>query len=309
VVHRSTVRARINPFAVALVVLWSANHLLAAQGSPGPVLEIRTYTLKPGTRAEFHRCFEAESLPLLRRWNIDVVGYGPSQHDEDSYILIRAFRSVAERERIENAFYAGAEWQQGPRAAVLAAIDTYTTVVIRVDESTVEGVRRTMNTTSSIDDHATLLRLNDEYVASVEKADVERFGEILAPDFLCTLPDGTLVDRAEFLERTAKPSGLREIRAHDVQVRVMGDVAIVHARTTFAFEDGRRGTGRYTDVWARRDGVWLAVAAHVTRNRLVSSAMRMVASGLIVGMVVLGRPASHAQTLNVWPGAAFGSEA
>jgi hypothetical protein len=30
--------------------------------------------------------------------------------------------------------------------------------------------------------------------------------------------------------------------------------------------DGRAGAGRYTDVWARRNGQWLAVAAHVTRS-------------------------------------------
>ncbi len=47
-------------------------------------------------------------------------------------------------------------------------------------------------------------------------------------------------------------------------VRLLDDVALVHARTTFR-DEGRPGAGRYTDVWARRDGRWLAVAAHVTR--------------------------------------------
>jgi len=49
-------------------------------------------------------------------------------------------------------------------------------------------------------------------------------------------------------------------------IMLMGDFAIVHARTTFTAADGRPGTERYTDVWARRDGRWLAVSAHVTRN-------------------------------------------
>jgi hypothetical protein len=30
--------------------------------------------------------------------------------------------------------------------------------------------------------------------------------------------------------------------------------------------DGREGSGRHTDVWARRQGRWLAVSAHVTRG-------------------------------------------
>jgi ketosteroid isomerase-like protein len=90
--------------------------------------------------------------------------------------------------------------------------------------------------------------------------------QILATDFWCTLADGSFVDRAQFLERTAQPSNLRELQAHDVQVRIMGDVAIVQARTSFITADGREGRGRYTDIWARRNGAWLAVAAHVTRH-------------------------------------------
>ena len=111
-----------------------------------------------------------------------------------------------------------------------------------------------------------LVRLNEDYIESVKTSDVNRFREILADDFLCTLPDGSIVDREQFLVNTARPSTLRSLQAHDVNVRLMGDVAIVHARTTFTLADGAPGTGRYTDVWARRQGQWLAVAAHVTRK-------------------------------------------
>ena len=41
--------------------------------------------------------------------------------------------------------------------------------------------------------------------------------------------------------------------------------AVIHARMTFTQADGRSGPGRYTDIWARRNGEWRAVAAHVTR--------------------------------------------
>jgi hypothetical protein len=99
----------------------------------------------------------------------------------------------------------------------------------------------------------------------VNTSNVKRFTEILADDFLCSLPDGTLIDRPRFLERTAKPSGIVDIQANDVIVRILGDVAIVHARTTFTLPGGAAGSGRYTDVWARRNGRWVAVSAHVTR--------------------------------------------
>ena len=50
-----------------------------------------------------------------------------------------------------------------------------------------------------------------------------------------------------------------------VKVRILGDVAIIHARTLYTTASGERRSGRYTDVWARRQGSWLAVSAHVTR--------------------------------------------
>jgi ketosteroid isomerase-like protein len=116
------------------------------------------------------------------------------------------------------------------------------------------------------DDRAQLAALNNDYVRSVQLGDVKRFSEILSDDFLCSLPDGSLLDRAAFLQRTAAPVTIANLEAHDVNVRLMGDFAIIHARTTFTTADGRAATGRYTDVWARRDGKWLAVSAHVTRN-------------------------------------------
>ncbi len=203
---------------------------------------------------------------MLKRWRVDVVAYGPSLHDRDSYYLMRAFPGVAERERSEDAFYGSDEWRGGPRERVLAAIDSYATVVITVDAITLKGLRGAMQTQNAAADLDLLLRLNDDYIESVRKSDVKRFREILADDFLCTLPDGALVDRAQFLERTAQPSAIGHLEAHDVNVRLLGDVAIVHARTTFTQADGKPGAGRYTDVWARRNGEWLAVAAHVTRK-------------------------------------------
>ena len=111
-----------------------------------------------------------------------------------------------------------------------------------------------------------LLALNRDYIDSVQHGDVGRFDEILADDFMCSNPDGSIVDRSGFLEQTARPVTIANLAPHDVDVRLLGDVAIIHARTTYTLPDGREGTGRYTDVWARRTGGWLAVAAHVTRN-------------------------------------------
>src|SRR5262245_11488369 len=117
--------------------------------------------------------------------------------------------------------------------------------------------------TSHETDLVALRELNEAYIRSVQTSDVQRFEQLLAADFLCSLPDGTLIDRARFLERTAALPNISNLAAHDVNVRILGDVAIVHGRTTYTTDDGRTGSGRYTDVWARRGGRWLAVSAHV----------------------------------------------
>jgi ketosteroid isomerase-like protein len=230
------------------------------------VVEIRSYNLKPGTRHRFHQLFLREALPTLHRWKVDVVAYGPSLHDRDSYFLIRAFPGVEERHKSEDAFYASDEWRKGPRTAILADIDSYTTIVIRLDPTTLQGLRTMQTEQSSPADLAALVQLNRDYIRSVQTSDVQRFAGILADDFLCSLPDGSLIDKPRFLEYTAKPVTISNLEAHDVNVRLLGDVAIVHARTTFTAADGSPGSGRYTDVWARRHGRWLAVSAHVTRK-------------------------------------------
>jgi NIPSNAP protein len=105
------------------------------------VVEIRVYTLKLGVREAFHQRFVRESLPMLRRHGVDVVAYGPSLHDADSYFLVRSFASLDERTRREDAFYGSKEWTEGPREAVLAAIESYSTVVVPADQMALDGLR------------------------------------------------------------------------------------------------------------------------------------------------------------------------
>jgi ketosteroid isomerase-like protein len=110
-----------------------------------------------------------------------------------------------------------------------------------------------------------LRELNDAYLESVRMGDVDRFREILADDFLCSAADGSVLDKAEFLDVTAGPRTLRHLSAVDVRIRVFGEVAIIHAATRYTTMAEEEGRGRYTDIWAKRDGTWRAVAAHVTR--------------------------------------------
>ena len=144
-------------------------------------------------------------------------------------------------------------------------------VLISADYTPLEGREVTMQAAASSPTMAADLdalgKLNEAYIEAVRRADAVGFESLLAADFLCTMADGSLLDRAQFLDGVAKAAKLPSLHAHDVNIRIMGDVAIIHAGTTFELADGMSKTGRYTDIWAKRDGRWQAVAAHVTRRQ------------------------------------------
>jgi hypothetical protein len=104
------------------------------------MIEIRSINLKPSGRDEFHWLYTEKSLPLLKRWNFDVVAHGTSLHDENSYYVIRRFDNLAQREQMEDAFYASDDWRKGPREAMLALIESSTDIVLELDEVTMQGL-------------------------------------------------------------------------------------------------------------------------------------------------------------------------
>lgn len=105
-------------------------------------VEVRSYNLKAGRRNEFHRLVVEESVPLLERWGIDVVAYGPSPHDETSYFLIRAYRDLAERSASQEAFYGSQDWREGPREAIVTLIESDTSIVLQMETSVIDALRQ-----------------------------------------------------------------------------------------------------------------------------------------------------------------------
>ena len=111
-----------------------------------------------------------------------------------------------------------------------------------------------------------LLRdLNRNYIRSVQESDVRWFDANLSEDFVNSNPDCSRLDREGFLAQIGRGSTVKGLDIEDVLIRELGDVALIHARTTYVKADGQPGAGRYTDVWARQGGRWVCVAANVTR--------------------------------------------
>jgi ketosteroid isomerase-like protein len=110
---------------------------------------------------------------------------------------------------------------------------------------------------------ATLHQLNAEYIRAYVESDTAWYREYLSDDFVCTLADGRRIDKTEFLRRTEEGPDRTDMTYDEIDVRPLGEVALVHGVTHYN-RDGSPGSTRYTDVWRFRDGRWRAVAAQLT---------------------------------------------
>jgi ketosteroid isomerase-like protein len=114
-------------------------------------------------------------------------------------------------------------------------------------------------------DRLAIEELNRHYVRAAEEGDAAWYREHLSDDYLCSTVDGAIGDREGFIQRIGRGTPGGRFEAVDVRVRFVGELALVHAGFKYRKPDGQAGTGRYTDIYAQRDGRWLCVSAHFNR--------------------------------------------
>jgi len=120
---------------------------------------------------------------------------------------------------------------------------------------------------SMSDDIQQLTSLNQSYLNSYRNGLVEFFEQTLVEEFKETAPDGTVLNREQFLEKIASRANSGEqlqIEALELDIQLFGDTAIVRSVPLVTNPDGSSFKGgRYTDVYTRIEGEWLCVAAHL----------------------------------------------
>jgi ketosteroid isomerase-like protein len=131
-----------------------------------------------------------------------------------------------------------------------------------MSEATVDP-DRVAAATAEADAVALLHDLNAHYIRAFVESDTAWYAEHLSDDFVCTLADGRRIDKTEFLHRNAAGPGVTDVSYDQIDVRPLGDTALVHGVTHY-LRDGVPASTRYTDVWHVRDGRWHAVAAQLT---------------------------------------------
>jgi hypothetical protein len=75
-----------------------------------PIIELRQYTLLPGTRDGFVERFEREFLDTQRAAGIQVLGTFVDLDDSDRFVWFRSFASLDQRATSLAAFYDGPVW-------------------------------------------------------------------------------------------------------------------------------------------------------------------------------------------------------
>ena len=115
-------------------------------------------------------------------------------------------------------------------------------------------------------DKDTLERLNKEYIEAYMSADVGWYEKHLADDFVCIESDGSVLNKAQFLSKTAKGPDVADYKLQKVNVRIYGVVALVQATGIFTRKDESLGVSRYTDIYVQTQGEWKAISAQITRT-------------------------------------------
>jgi ketosteroid isomerase-like protein len=114
----------------------------------------------------------------------------------------------------------------------------------------------------------TIMRLEHDWVTAIVKKDTGTLDRLLADDFSGTT-DNQIYSKTDAIE-DVKAGTHESLELDNIKVRLFGDTAVVTMGQT---EKSRHGdsdfSGHYlfTDVWAKRNGQWIAVASHGSRIR------------------------------------------
>ncbi|HEY8226100.1 MAG TPA: NIPSNAP family protein [Pyrinomonadaceae bacterium] len=89
------------------------------------IVEVRSYRIKPGRRAEFIKFFEERSIPALRSHGMKVLGPLLDLENPNKFVWLRSFPSLEERERMKNDFYEGELWKNELEAIAMPMLESY----------------------------------------------------------------------------------------------------------------------------------------------------------------------------------------
>ena len=102
------------------------------------IIEMRTYTTKPGKRAEFLEIFRSRSIPAHAEIGMKILGPFPSLEDPDVFFFMRGFPSLESREPMKAKFYEGDLWKRELEQALMPILEKYDVVLVEDPEGLIQ---------------------------------------------------------------------------------------------------------------------------------------------------------------------------
>lgn len=89
------------------------------------IVELATYRVKPGRRAEFIHFFETKAIPVMRAHGIRILGPLADLENPNRFSWLRSFPSDEERIRRKKAFHDSAAWADELAPAVMPMLESW----------------------------------------------------------------------------------------------------------------------------------------------------------------------------------------
>ena len=93
------------------------------------IVEVRSYRIKPGRRAEFIHLFETRAVPALRAHGMKVTGPFLDVENPNKFVWLRSFPSLEERERMRTEFYEGDLWKNEMEGIAMPMLESYDVIL------------------------------------------------------------------------------------------------------------------------------------------------------------------------------------
>lgn len=94
------------------------------------IVEMRSYKIKPGKRAEFIQIFLTKSLPAHQEIGMKIIGPFLAIDDPDTFFFMRAFPDLASRDAMKSKFYDGELWKAELEHVLMPMIEKYDAVLV-----------------------------------------------------------------------------------------------------------------------------------------------------------------------------------
>ncbi len=112
---------------------------------------------------------------------------------------------------------------------------------------------------SAPDSAAAVLHQETGWLNAIVAGDAKIVGSILSPNFTHITSRGVLLHRAQELAALKKEAFT--MNASEQTVDFAGDAAVVHGLNTIVQAGKTLARERYTDIYAKQNGTWMALSA------------------------------------------------